>query len=65
MLITNGKIVTWGDKPEIIEGKALLIKAGLITSIGDGSSLKEAHPGEEILDAAGQLVMAGDRKSVV
>lgn len=60
MLITNGKIVTWGDKPEIIEGKALLIKAGLITSIGDGSSLKEAHPGEEILDAAGQLVMAGN-----
>jgi len=60
MLITNGKIVTWGDKPEIIEGKALLIKDGLIIRIGDGSSLKETHPGEEILDAGGQLVMAGN-----
>ena len=42
MLITNGKIVTWGDKPEIVEGKALLIKDGLITRIENGSSLKAA-----------------------
>ncbi len=60
MLITNGKIVIWGDNPEIIEGKTLHLQDGLIESIGDAGMLKTAYPQEEILDAGGQLVMAGN-----
>jgi putative selenium metabolism protein SsnA len=59
MIITNGKIVTWGDPNEIIENKALLIQDGLIQKIADQAELKAAHPGEEVLDAQGQMVMPG------
>jgi len=60
MLITNGKIVIWGDKPEIVEGQALHLQDGLIESLADTNALVQAHPEEEILDADGQLVMAGN-----
>lgn len=59
MIISNGKIVTWGDPNEILEDKALLIQDGLIQEIAGESELKTAHPGEEILDAQGQMVMPG------
>ncbi len=59
MIITNGKIVTWGDPNEILESKALLIQDGLIQEIGNEAELKTSHPGEEILDAQGQMVMPG------
>ncbi len=59
MIITNGKIVTWGEPNEILEDKALLIEDGLIREIGNDVDLKAAHPGEEILDAQGQIVMPG------
>jgi len=60
MLITNGKIVIWGEHPEIIEGKALYVQDGRIESIADANTLIQADPDAEILDAAGQLVMAGN-----
>jgi len=59
MIITNGKIVTWGDPNEILEDKALLIQDGLIQEIGTEAELKASHPSEEILDAQGQMVMPG------
>ena len=59
MIITNGKIVTWGDPNEILEDKALLIQDGLIQEIANEADLKSAHPGEEVLDAQGQMVMPG------
>ena len=59
MIITNGKIVTWGDPNEILEDKALLIKDGLIQEIANETDLKTSHPGEEVVDAQGQLVMPG------
>ncbi len=59
MIITNGEIVTWGDPNEILEDKALLIKDGLIQEIANETDLKTSHPGEEVVDAQGQLVMPG------
>ena len=59
MIISNGKIVTWGDPNEILENKALLIQDGLIQEIASESELKAAHPEEEVLDAQGQMVMPG------
>jgi len=59
MIITNGKIVTWGDPNEILEDQALLLQDGLIQEIGSEAELKNSYPGEEILDAHGQIVMPG------
>lgn len=59
MIITNGKIITWGEPNEILEGKAILVEDGLIQDITEESTLRDAHPEEEILDARGQLIMPG------
>jgi len=59
MIITNGKIVTWGDQNEILEDQALLLQDGLIQEIGSEAELKNTYPEEEILDANGQIVMPG------
>ena len=59
MIITNGKIVTWGDPNEILEDQALLLQDGLIQEIGNEAELKNSYPEEEILDANGQIVMPG------
>lgn len=59
MIITNGRIVTWGVPNEILEGESLLIQDGLIQDIGQEQKLKSAHPDEDVLDAQGQLVMPG------
>jgi len=40
MIITNGKIVTWGDPNEILEDKALLIQHGLIQEIANETELR-------------------------
>ncbi len=60
MLITNGIIIRWGETSEVLEGKALRLQGGLIDSIADEEVLRSAYPEEEILDAGGQLVMAGN-----
>lgn len=59
MIITNGKIVTWGDPNEVLEEKALLIQEGLIKDISTEEELKASHPEEEVMDAQGQMVMPG------
>ena len=60
MLITNGRIVTFGQANEIIEKGAVRIEGALITDVGDAARLKAAHPEDEIVDAGGQLVMPGN-----
>ena len=60
MLITNGKLVTWGPDARIIHDGALLIERGRITEIGPTSELLGKHPGCEIIDAGGMLVMPGN-----
>jgi putative selenium metabolism protein SsnA len=59
MLITNGKLVTWGKPNQILEGQALRIESGLIDEIGPEDELVERFQQEEILDAGGQYVMPG------
>ncbi len=61
MLITNGKIITWGADNQIMpEGKALLIREGVIERIGQQADLLREFPDEERLDAEGQYVMPGN-----
>ncbi len=58
MIIKNGRIITWEKENQIIEGKDLLIKDGVIEKIGP--DLVKDHPDQEIVDARGQYVMPGN-----
>ena len=60
MLITNGRIVTFGQANEIIEKGAVRIEGALITDVGDAAKLKAAYPEDKVVDAGGQLVMPGN-----
>jgi len=59
MLIINAALVTWEDPNRILRDHALRIVGGLIHEIAPSSELT-AQPGEETLDAHGQLVMPGN-----
>ncbi len=60
MLITNGRVVTFGAANEIIENGAIRVAGDRITDVGDAATLKTAYPGDEVVDAGGQLVMPGN-----
>ncbi|MCJ7696056.1 MAG: putative aminohydrolase SsnA [Anaerolineaceae bacterium] len=60
MIITNGRIITWGEANEILEDSGLLIQNGVIVKIGKINDLTLSNPKEEILDADGQLIMPGN-----
>ena len=60
LLITNGRLVTWGEANEIIDNGALLVEEGLIAEMGHSAELRARHPGLEELDANGQFVMPGN-----
>ena len=61
MLITNGKLITWGEENRIYgEGWGLLIREGVIEKIAPEKELIQDYPDEERLDADGQFVMPGN-----
>jgi putative selenium metabolism protein SsnA len=60
MLITNGRVVTLGDRDQIIESGAIRVKGSLITDVGDAGELAGLYPDEETVDAGGRLIMPGN-----
>ena len=60
MLIINGKLITWGEDCQILEGQALRIENGVIAEIGKQIELQNSNPGDEVIDAGGQYVMPGN-----
>ena len=60
MLITNARLITWGEHNQILDGQAVLIRSGKIIEIGPSAELMKAYPDEEWLDAGGQYVMPGN-----
>ncbi len=59
MLITNGRVLTFGDNPRLIEDGGVLVQDGRIVAVDFSHVLEEQHPQEERLDAQGMLVMPG------
>lgn len=59
MLISNGKLVTFGEANQLIEEGAVLVEGDRIAAVGTTAELTEQYPDEEILDARGRLVMPG------
>lgn len=60
MIITNGKLITWEEPNQVLEGQAVVISGGLIAEVGPQSELVARYPAEKILDAHGQYVMPGN-----
>lgn len=60
LLITNGRLVTWGETNELIGDGALLLQSGRIADMGDSATLRARYPDVEELDARNQLVMPGN-----
>ena len=60
MLITNGKLITWEEENQILEGQAVFIQDGLIAEIGQQDDLVKKYPDAEQVDAGGQYVMPGN-----
>ncbi len=60
MIITNSKIITWGDPNKILEDYAIYISDGKIIDLGPNNELIKKYPKEEQLDAKGQYVMPGN-----
>jgi putative selenium metabolism protein SsnA len=58
MIIKNGKLITWEEENQILEGNQLLIQEGKIKQIGP--DLEKKNPDEEVVDARGQYVMPGN-----
>jgi putative selenium metabolism protein SsnA len=60
LLITNGRLVTWGKANELIENGALLLRDGRIANMGNTAELRAKYPDVQELDARNQLVMPGN-----
>jgi putative selenium metabolism protein SsnA len=59
MLIVNGRIVPGGLNEDILTGHTMRVSGEVITHIDASHRLVEAFPGEDVVDANGQLVMPG------
>ena len=59
MLITHGRIATFGPNPQVIEDGAICIAGDQIIAVGPTAELKARYPETEQLDADGQLVLPG------
>jgi putative selenium metabolism protein SsnA len=59
MLITHGRIATFGSNPQVIEDGAICLADDQIIAVGPTAELRARYPEAEQLDAKGQLVMPG------
>jgi len=60
MLITNGKLITWGEPNQILEGYAVYIEGNIIAAVGPQAELIARYAQAKHLDARGQYVMPGN-----
>jgi putative selenium metabolism protein SsnA len=60
MLITNGRVVAFGQANKIIEDGAVRVDGAHVTDVGHTAQLVAAYPQDSIVDASGQLVMPGN-----
>ncbi len=60
MLITNSRVVTWGEPNQVLEGQAIRIIGDKIVELGQSGELEAKYPGDERFDAHGQMVMPGN-----
>ena len=60
MLITHGRVVTWGKPNQILDDHAILIEDGIIKKVGNSDDLIHLHPDPAPVDAGGQFILPGN-----
>jgi putative selenium metabolism protein SsnA len=60
MLIHNATLVSWDQTDSFPDDGAILVREGKIADAGRSAEMLEWYPGEERLDAHGQLLMPGN-----
>jgi putative selenium metabolism protein SsnA len=60
MLITHARLITWDTPNQILDDHAVFVKNDTIAAMGPTADLVSDHPGEEVVDAAGQWLMPGN-----
>lgn len=59
MLITHGRVATFGKNPQVIDDGAVCIGGDQIIAVGETDELKVRYPEAEQIDARGQLILPG------
>jgi putative selenium metabolism protein SsnA len=59
MLITHGRIATFGQNPQVIEDGAICLADDEIIAVGPTAELRARYPEAEQFDASGQLILPG------
>ncbi|KAK2957129.1 putative 5'-deoxyadenosine deaminase [Blattamonas nauphoetae] len=61
LVIHNGRVLTLGDSPRVIENGAVSIdrSTGRIIAVDESAKILEAHKDAELIDAEGKVVMPG------
>ncbi|HEY4724075.1 MAG TPA: amidohydrolase family protein, partial [Anaerolineae bacterium] len=59
MLITHGRIATFGPHPQVVDDGAIFVEDDRIAAVGSTAELIARYPEAERLDARGQLVLPG------
>jgi putative selenium metabolism protein SsnA len=59
MIIGNGPVITGDPENPFIDDGAVLVAGQRIVAVGPGAQIRAAHPGEEMVDVGGRVIMAG------
>ncbi|MCB0045135.1 MAG: putative aminohydrolase SsnA [Caldilineaceae bacterium] len=59
MLITHGKVMTFGDDARVIDDGAVYYEGDAIVAVGESAELTAQYPQAETLDAGGKIIMPG------
>jgi putative selenium metabolism protein SsnA len=59
MIITNGAIITNDPANPFVADGAVLVQGDTIAAVGPAAALRAAHPGEQVVDVGGRVIMPG------
>ena len=59
MIFTNATIITMNEQREILENGALVVVDDRIEAIGPSAEIREGHPGHEVIDCRGGILLPG------
>ncbi|HEX7538639.1 MAG TPA: putative aminohydrolase SsnA [Dermatophilaceae bacterium] len=59
MIIGNGPVITNDPANPFVRDGAVVVRGDSIVAVGPATGIRAAHPGEEMVDVGGRVIMAG------